>query len=109
MAKLILAAALIASTGTSPALSQIPQPDLRCVDVDKAMTQRLRDMLAQDGGQAVGTAPLNTVLARIAAARFDCKHGRIDRGLQTYNQADATLQAMEQSILPRTARSGDAE
>lgn len=109
MAKLIMAAALIASTGTSPALSQIPQPDLRCVDVDKAMTQRLHDVLSKDGGQIVGTAPLNAVLARIAAARHDCKRGRIDRGLQTYTLADATLQAMEQSILRRTARSGDAE
>jgi hypothetical protein len=109
MAKLITAAALIASMGIGPALSQIPQPDLRCADVDKAMTQRLRDVLAQDGAQIVGTAPLNTVLARIAAVRLDCKRGRTGRGLQTYTRADATLQAMKQSILPRTARSGDAE
>lgn len=108
MPRLITAVAIVAATGTMPVLSQA-QPDLRCVDTDQAMTERVRDVLARNDRRAAGTAPLNRVLGRMAAARLDCKQGRIERGLRTYADADAALRTLEDAQLPHTARSGAAD
>jgi hypothetical protein len=108
MAKLVTVVALIAASIT-PALSQNDQPGLRCTDADKAMTQRLRDLVVQDRDRLVGTPTFNAVLAQISSARHDCKRGRIERGLRTYAHADLALQAIEEASQPLTARSSAAD
>jgi hypothetical protein len=67
------------------------------------MTQRVRELLAHDGRTIAGTTPLHIVMTRISQARFDCKHGRIDRGLQTYAQADTALRALEANAIAPSA------
>lgn len=99
MSKMITALALVASTAAVPVAAQTIQTDMRCVDTDQAMTQRLRDIIAQDGRTIAGTTPLHLVMTRMATARFDCKHGRVERGLQTYADADLTLRAIEADAL----------
>jgi hypothetical protein len=108
MARLITAIALIAASGGVPASSQILPADTRCVETDHALSQRLRDLIAHEEGVA-RTGSLNLIMARMASARFDCKHGRAERGLQTYAGADQALQGIEEQALPRTARSGAAD
>ena len=103
MSKMITALALIASTAAIPVSSQTL--DMRCVDTDQAMTQRLRELLAQDGRTIAGTTPLHIVMTRIASARFDCKHGRIERGLQSYADADIALRAIEAGVVTPAAAS----
>ena len=105
MSKMITALALVASTAAIPVSSQTIQVDMRCVDTDQAMTQRLRELLAQDGRTIAGTTPLHIVMTRIASARFDCKHGRIERGLQSYADADIALRAIEASVVTPAAAS----
>jgi hypothetical protein len=100
---MITALALVASTAAIPVSSQTIQVDMRCVDTDQAMTQRLRELLAQDGRTIAGTTPLHMVMTRIASARFDCKHGRIERGLQSYADADIALRAIEASVVTPAA------
>jgi hypothetical protein len=109
MARLITAIALIAASGGVPASSQILPADTRCVETDQALSQRLRDLIAHDEAGVARTGSLNLVMTRIASARFDCKHGRAERGLQTYAGADQALQGIEEQALPRTARSGAAD
>jgi hypothetical protein len=95
MLKSITALAFVASTAAVPVSSQTIQADMRCVETDQAMTQRLRELLAQDRRTIAGTTPLHLVMTRMASARFDCKHGRVERGLQTYADADLALRAIE--------------
>jgi len=99
MSKLITALALVASTAAIPVSSQTLQTDMRCVETDQAMTQRVRELLAQDGRTVAGTTPLHIIMTRIALARFDCKHGRIERGLQSYADADTALRALEANAI----------
>jgi len=109
MPKMIIALAFAAATSAIPAASQGLSYDMRCVETDQSMTTRIRSVLAQDERRVAGTAPMHMVLSHMASARFDCKHGRAERGLQTYATADHELQAIEESMLARTARSGSAE
>ena len=103
MSKLITALALVASTATIPVSSQTIQADMRCVETDQAMTQRLRELLTQDRHTVAGTTPLHLVMTRISLARFDCKHGRIERGLQGYADADTALRAIEANAIQPAA------
>ena len=98
MSKMIIALAFVASTAAIPVSSQT-MVDMRCVETDQAMTQRLRELLTQDGRTIAGTTPLHLVMTRMATARFECKHGRIERGLQTYAAADQTLRAIEADVI----------
>lgn len=105
MPKLITAVALMIASTTAaiPASSQALGVDMRCVETDQAMTQRVRELVAQDSRTIAGTTPLHIIMTRIALARFDCKHGRIDRGLQTYAQADTALRAIEANAIAPAA------
>ena len=109
MSRLITAVAVIAATSIVPAASQTPEIDLRCVETDQALTERLRDLITRDDRHVAGTSPLHLALTRMAAARFDCKRGRIERGLQTYANVGAALQTIEDSSSALTAQSGSAE
>ena len=106
MPKLISALAFAAATSAIPAASQGLSYQMLCTEADQSMTARVRDVLAHDDSRVAGTAPLHIVLSHMTSARFDCKHGRTERGLQTYAAADHELQAIEESMLARTARSG---
>jgi hypothetical protein len=109
MFRLITAVAFIAATGIVPAASQALQTEMRCVETDQALTQRVRELLARDDRHVAGTTPLHLVMTRINSARFDCKHGRAERGLQTYAVADTTLQSIEETESAQTAQSGAPE
>jgi hypothetical protein len=82
---------------------------MQCIQADQSMTARIRDVLAHDDRRVAGTAPMHIVLSRMTSARFDCKRGRAERGLQTYATADQQLRAIEETMLARTARSGEAD
>lgn len=105
MPRLITAVAFIAASGIASASSHDLPTDTRCFKADHALSLRLHDVLAHD---APNPSALNRIMARMTSARFDCKHGRIERGLQTYADADAALRALEDSTLLSTARSGTA-
>lgn len=111
MSRLITAVAFVAATGIVPAASQSPslQTEMRCVETDQALTQRVRGLLARDDRHVAGTTPLHMVMTRMASARFDCKHGRAERGLQTYATVDVALQSIEEASSAQTAQSGAAE
>jgi hypothetical protein len=105
MAKLIIAFAVIAASGITAASSQPLSFDTRCTETDQALSQRLHDVLAHDPSRSPA---LNSIMARMSSARFDCKHGRVERGLQSYMNADAALHAIEKSNSLSAARSGTA-
>lgn len=109
MPKLISALAFAAATSAIPAASQGLSYEMQCIETDQSMTARIRDVLAHDDRRIAGTAPMHIVLSRMTSARFDCKHGRAERGLHIYAAADQELQAIEDSMLSRTARSGAAD
>jgi hypothetical protein len=109
MARLITAIALIAAMGTAPVSSRALTADTRCIETDQALSQRLRNVVARDEFGAPRSASLNLVMARMASARFDCKHGHAERGLRAYGDADEALQVVEEQALARTARSGAAD
>jgi hypothetical protein len=109
MSRLITAVAFIAATGAVPAASQVPEIDMRCVETDQALTERVRDLIARDDRRIAGTSPLHLVLTRMAAARFDCKRGRTERGLETYANIEAALQSIEETSSALTAQSGEIE
>jgi hypothetical protein len=106
MSRLITAVAFVAATGAVPAASQTPKVEMLCVETDQALTQRVRELLARDDRRVAGTTPLHLVMTRMNSARYDCKHGRAERGMQTYANVDAALQSIEEANSALTAQSG---
>jgi len=106
MSRLITAVAFVAATGAVPAASQAPQAEMLCIETDQALTQRVRELLARDDRRVAGTTPLHLIMTRMNSARYDCKHGRAERGLQTYANVDAALQSIEEANSALTAQSG---
>jgi hypothetical protein len=105
MPRRISVIALLA-VGAAPAAAQGPHVHMRCVEMDKAMVERVRDALDRDDRRIAGTSPLHMVITRVNSARLDCKHGRVERGLQTYAAVEAALRTIEEAAFARTVRSG---
>jgi hypothetical protein len=107
MSRMIPSLALLAAFAGTPAASQGYELDLRCTSTDQALSQRLRSLLANEPEPAM--EHINLVMARIASARFDCKRGRAERGLETYGAAERELGALEDSVakaVPPTETAG---
>lgn len=65
------------------------EPDLRCTQADHVMTERLRTLTEREDAAAA----VRRAMTQMTYARLDCKHGRTERGLQTYRESAATLAA----------------
>lgn len=63
--------------------------DQRCTTMDRAIAEKLREIIKHD--EVSDRPAVNEAMARIASARFDCKRGHIERGLNTYQQVEAAL------------------
>jgi hypothetical protein len=103
--------ALVTAISVSPAASEGTGPDLRCTNVDRSLSERLRGILPRLS--QASPDGINLVMARITAARLDCKRGRAERGLRSYADAEATLWRLEETATAgppppeRDAASGD--
>ena len=109
MSRLTIALAFVAATSAVPAASQAPQAEMLCVETDQALTQRVREMIARDDRRIAGTTPLHLIITRMNSARYDCKHGRAERGLRTYAKVDSALQSIEDFSSALTAQSDAVE
>lgn len=101
MIRIVPPLVLVTALNMTPVHSQGTELDLRCTSADRALTDRLRGVLPHRAETAPGE--INLVMMRIAAARHDCKHGRAERGLRTYADADTALQALEQVAAAKLA------
>lgn len=70
------------------------EPDLRCTQADQAMTERLRSLTEREEAMPM----VRRAMAQMTSARFDCKHGRTERGLRIYREADARLAEFDTRI-----------
>jgi hypothetical protein len=66
--------------------------DLRCTNVDQALSERLRAVVRDLPAARAG---VHEVMNRMALARVDCKRGRAERGLRVYADAAAGLAELE--------------
>jgi hypothetical protein len=109
MFRIVPPLALVAALNVAPVSSQSSELDMRCTSADRVLAERLRGLLPRQPGAA--TAEINLVMARMASARFDCKHGRAERGLRTYADAETVLEALEEvtaaKLAPTSTASGE--
>jgi hypothetical protein len=101
MIRIVSSIAMVAAVNAAPVSSEGIVGDLRCTSIDRALSERLRGLHPQQANAA--PREVNLALARMAAARFDCKHGHIDRGLGRYAEADSALQALEEKAAAKLA------
>ena len=101
MIRIVPSAALAAALNVAPVPSQGIELDLRCTSTDRLLSERLRGVLPHQAQAA--QSEINQVMARMAAARFDCKHGRAERGLRSYADAETTLRALEEMAAAKLA------
>ena len=97
----VATAAIAVNIEIDPAAPQNAEPDLRCTSTDQGLSERLRGVLSDHAKAARNE--INLVMARMAAARLDCKHGRIERGLQAYATAEGTLREIEEKATAKLA------
>jgi hypothetical protein len=101
MIRIASSLAVVAALNAAPASSPGAELDLRCTSADRTLSERLRGVLPHQAKDS--PAELNLVLSRMAAARFDCKRGRAERGLRTYADADAALRTLEEVTAAKLA------
>jgi hypothetical protein len=101
MIRIVPSLALVAAFNVTSAPSQGTELDLRCTNVDRALSERLRGVLPHQA--QASPAEVNRVMARMASARLDCKQGRTERGLRTYADAEATLRSLEETVAVKLA------
>ncbi len=102
MIRIVSSIAMVAAVSATSVSSQGIADDLRCTSIDRALSERLRSMRPQEANAA--PREVNLALARMTAARFDCKRGHIDRGLGRYAEADSALQTFEEKAAAKLTR-----
>jgi hypothetical protein len=105
MIRIAPSVALVAALNVMPVSSQSIEPELRCTSTDRILSERLRSVIPHQA--QISPGQINLVMTRMAAARFDCKHGRADRGLRSYADAETALRTLEEMTAAKLSPTGE--